>query len=56
MLRYSEIFILVLAIALVIWLNVPQLLAPAFLLTVVSFSVYRWHRGLWPWPSRVSRT
>jgi hypothetical protein len=52
MLRYSEIAILILVVTLIIWLNVPMLLAPAFLLTVAAFSAWRWHRGIWPWPPR----
>jgi hypothetical protein len=52
MLRYSEIVILALVIALVVWLNVPNLLAPVFVVTVMLFSVDRWHRGVWPWPPR----
>ncbi len=52
MLRYSEILALALAIALVVWLNVPKLLAPAFVVTVILCPVNRWRRGVWPWPPR----
>lgn len=52
MLRYSEVAILILVIALIIWLDVPKLLAPVFLLTISGFSAWRWYRGVWPWPSR----
>jgi hypothetical protein len=54
MLRYSEILVLVLTIALVAWLNLPKLLAPAFVLTIILFSVDRRRRGIWPWPSHDS--
>jgi len=33
--------------------NAPNLLAPAFVVTIILlFSGYRWRRGLWPWPRR----
>jgi hypothetical protein len=56
MLRYSEAAILILVIALIIWLNVPMLLAPAVVLTVAAFSGWRWYRGIWPWPARRKET
>ena len=52
MLRYPEIAILILVITLIIWLDVPKLLAPAFVLAISAFSAWRWHRGIWPWPPR----
>lgn len=52
MLRYSEISVLALVIALIVWLNVPKLLAPVLVVTIVGCSAYRWRRGLWPWPPR----
>ena len=52
MLRPSEVLILALVITLIVWLDVPSLLAPAFVATIVAFSAYRWRRGLWPWPPR----
>jgi hypothetical protein len=50
MLRYSEVAILILVVALIIWLDMPKLLAPVVLLTISAFSAWRWYRGLWPWP------
>jgi len=52
MLRYSEVVILILVVTLIVWLDLPKLLAPAFVLTIASFSAYRWYRGIWPWPAR----
>jgi hypothetical protein len=52
MLRYSEILVLALVIALVVWFDVPKFLAIAFVLTLVLLSAYRWRRGLQPWPPR----
>jgi hypothetical protein len=52
MLRYVELVVLALVIALGVWLNMPTLLAPAFVLTVMLLSAYRWYRGVWPWPPR----
>jgi hypothetical protein len=49
MLRYGELAVLALVITLIVWMNVPMLLAPAFVATIVLFSGYRWCRGLWPW-------
>ena len=51
MLRLSELLVLALVITLIVWLNVPKLLAPAFILTLVLLSAYRWYRGWWPWPA-----
>ena len=50
MLRYSEIIAIGLAIALVVWLNMPKLLWPAILVTTALCSVDRWWRGVYPWP------
>ena len=52
MLRYSEIIAIILVIALVVWLDVPRLLWPAFIATIVACSVDRWWRGVYPWASR----
>jgi len=52
MLRPSELVVLAVVIALITWLNMPRLLAPAFVVTLILLSAYRWHRGLWPWPPR----
>jgi hypothetical protein len=52
MLRPFEVVVVALVIALVVWLNVPKLLAPAFVLALVFLSAYRRHRGQWPWPPR----
>jgi hypothetical protein len=41
MLRPSELVVLALAITLIVWLNVPKLLAPAFVLTLILLSAYR---------------
>ena len=42
--RASDLLVLLLVIAAVVWLNVPKLLLPALFLTIVSLSVYRWRR------------
>ena len=52
MLRPSELVVLAVVIALITWLNMPRLLAPAFVVTLILLSAHRWHRGLWPWPPR----
>lgn len=52
MLRPSEVLVLALVITLIVWLDVPAMLAPAFVVTIICFSAYRWRRGLWPWPPR----
>jgi uncharacterized membrane protein len=52
MFRYSEIAILAALLALIVWLDIPRLIAPAFVLTVGLLSAYRWYRGIWPWPPR----
>ncbi len=44
MLRASDLLVLVLVVAAVVWLNVPKLLLPALFLTMVALSVYRWRR------------
>ena len=54
MLRPSELVVLAVVIELVTWLNMPGLLAPAFVVTLSLLSAYRWHLGLWPWPPRWS--
>lgn len=50
--RLYGILILALAIALIVWLNLPGLLWPAFVVTLVLLSVDRWRRGVYPWPPR----
>jgi hypothetical protein len=42
MLRPSDLLVSVLVIAAVVWLNVPKLLVPALVLTILLLSVYRW--------------
>jgi hypothetical protein len=42
--RASDLLILVLIVAAVVWLNVPKLLLPALFLTIVSLAAYRWRR------------
>ncbi len=54
MLKPFELVVLALVIALIVWLNVPKLLAPAFVLALILLSAYRRHRGHWPWPPRSS--
>lgn len=49
MLRPVEVLVLAFAIALIVWLNVPKLLAPVFILTLILLSAYRgFGRGRWP--------
>jgi len=50
--RLYGILAVVLVLALVVWLNLPRLLWPAFLVTLVFLSVDRWRRGVYPWPPR----
>ena len=40
--RPSDLLVSVLVIAAVVWLNVPKLLVPALVLTILLLSVYRW--------------
>ena len=42
--RASDLLVLVLVIAAVVWFNVPKLLLPAVFLAMVALSVYRWRR------------
>jgi uncharacterized membrane protein len=42
MLRPSDLLVSVLVIAAVVWLNVPKLLVPALVLTILLLSVHRW--------------
>lgn len=42
--RASDLFVLVLVVAAVVWLNVPKLLLPALFVTLGSLSMYRWRR------------
>jgi SdpI/YhfL family protein len=44
MLRPSDLLISVLVITVVVWLNVPKLLAPVLVLTILLLSGYRWLR------------
>jgi hypothetical protein len=50
--RLFGVLAVVLVIALIVWLNLPALLWPAFILTLVLLSVDRWRRGVYPWPPR----
>ena len=50
MLRPSEVLVLGLVITLIVWLDVPALLAPAFVVTIIGCSAYRWRCGRLPWP------
>ena len=50
--RLSEVAVLVLVITLVVWLDLPKLLWPAFIVAVVLLSIDRWRRGIYPWPPR----
>jgi hypothetical protein len=52
MLKPFELLLLALVVTLVVWLDTPKLLAPAFVLTLVLLSAYRWYSGLWPWALR----
>ena len=52
MMRPAELAALALVITLVVWFEVPSLLAPAFVVTIVLLSAYRWYQGRWPWPER----
>jgi hypothetical protein len=54
MLRHSEIIAVVSVIALVVWLDTPKLLWPAFIATIVFCSLDRWWRGIgiYHWPPR----
>ena len=42
--RASDLFVLVLVVAAVVWLNVPKLLLPALIVTLGSLSMYGWRR------------
>lgn len=50
--RLYGVFVLGLVITLIVWLNLPQLLWPAFILTLIVLSIDRWRRGVYPWPPR----
>jgi len=50
--RLYELLVLALVISLIVWLNLPVLLWPAFILTLVALSADRWRRGVYPWPPR----
>ena len=50
--RLYEVLAVVLVITLIVWLNLPRLLWPAFILTLILLSVDRWRRGVYPWPPR----
>jgi hypothetical protein len=52
--RLFGLLALVVVISLVVWLNMPKLLWPAFILTLVGISADRWRRGVYPWPPRKS--
>jgi hypothetical protein len=41
-----------LVIALIVWLKLPRLLWPAFILALILLSVDRWRRGIYPWVPR----
>ena len=40
--RPSDLLVVVLVVAAVVWLNVPKLLLPALFLTIGALSAYRW--------------
>jgi hypothetical protein len=42
--RPSDVFVVTAIVAAVIWLDVPKLLLPAFVLTMIAISLYRWRR------------
>jgi hypothetical protein len=42
--RASDLLVVILVVAAVVWLNVPKLLLPALFLTIVALSLYRWRR------------
>jgi hypothetical protein len=44
MLRPSDLLVVVLVVAAVVWLNVPRLLLPAVFLALALLSAYRWRR------------
>ncbi len=44
MLRPSDLLVTVVVVAAVIWLDVPKVLLPAFFLTIIALSAYRWRR------------
>jgi hypothetical protein len=48
--RLYGLLALVVVITLVVWLNLPKLLWPAFILVLILVSVDRWRRGVYPWP------
>jgi hypothetical protein len=50
--RLFGVVAVVLVITLIVWLNLPKLLWPAFILTLIVLSVDRWRRGVYPWPPR----
>jgi hypothetical protein len=50
--RLFGLLAIALVITLVVWLNLPKLLWPAFILTLILLSADRWRRGVYPWPPR----
>jgi len=50
--RLYGVLVLVGIVALIVWLNLPRLLWPAFILGLVLVSADRWRRGVYPWPPR----
>src|SRR4051794_10968931 len=42
--RQSDLLVAVVVVAAVIWLDLPKLLLPAFFLTIIALSAYRWRR------------
>jgi hypothetical protein len=50
--RLFGVLVLGLVITIIVWLNLPTLLWPTFILTLILVSVDRWRRGVYPWPPR----
>ena len=53
--RLYAVLVLALVLALIVWLNLPGLLWPAFIVALILVSVDRWRRGVYPWPPRKRR-
>jgi len=44
MLRPADVLVFVVVITVVVWLNVPRLLVPALVLSILLLSAYRWRQ------------
>jgi len=44
MLRPADVLVLVVVVTVVVWLNVPRLLVPALVLSILLLSAYRWRQ------------